>query len=372
MANESFGAAFGKSLANTAGTGVVSGLINQGFGSWTAARDYKYWKKRTDYQNQLQKEWFNMTNEYNDPSNQRARLEAAGLSPALMYGGSGAGASMSASAADMPDAPSGAGAASSTNNPSYDALSASVIQLNQAKADEARSNAEGNRGETIPARDLQAMRTSIINRNQAEMNLLQKQAKTEEERTINTQLENYAKQRENRIGDATEQVTIDKAFADYTNIQRQGEILLEDIKGKKFQNSMNDLQRKKFIAEYNNTLIDGMMKQVQIQLARVGIYRSFAEIAYICTQDRKAQQEIRNLVAEEGLTLERATSEKQLRGFKKWESGSRTFQNCCSGVASIVNAFKPGVSVSTGSASSPNMSNGGYASPYDGSYVYAD
>lgn len=138
---ESFGSSFGKSLVNTAGSGIVSGLINQGFGAWTAARDYKYWKKRVDYQNQLQKEWFNMTNEYNDPSNERKRLEAAGLSPALMYGGSGAGASISAAAADMPGSPSGAGAVSSTNNPTYDALSASVIQLNQAKAREADASA---------------------------------------------------------------------------------------------------------------------------------------------------------------------------------------------------------------------------------------
>lgn len=137
---DSFGMAFGKSLANSAGSGLVSGGINQLFGALTAKRDYKYWKKRTDYANQLQKEWFNLTNEYNSPQAQRARLEQAGLSPALMFGGSGAGASFGASSADMPNAPSGGGFSSSTLSPSYDALSASVIQLNRAKAEEARAN----------------------------------------------------------------------------------------------------------------------------------------------------------------------------------------------------------------------------------------
>ncbi len=138
---DSFGMAFGKSLANSAGSGLVSGGINQLFGALTAKRDYKYWKKRTDYENQLQKEWFNLTNEYNSPEAQRARLEQAGLSPALMFGGSGSGASFGASAADMPNAPSGGGAATSTLNPSYDALSASVIKLNSAKSREADANA---------------------------------------------------------------------------------------------------------------------------------------------------------------------------------------------------------------------------------------
>lgn len=38
-------------------------------------------------------DFWRMQNEYNDPSNQRARLEAAGLNPALLYGSSSSGAS---------------------------------------------------------------------------------------------------------------------------------------------------------------------------------------------------------------------------------------------------------------------------------------
>lgn len=352
---DSFGMSFGKSLANSAGSGIVSGLINQGFGAWTAARDYKYWKKRTDYENKLQKEWFDLTNEYNSPEAQRARLEKAGLSPALMYGGSGAGASFGASAADMPNAPSGGGAApSGTMNSSYDALSASVIQLNQAKADESRANAEDTRGETVPAHDLQALRTSEINANQARMAFLQKQAQTEEEKKNNLILDNYARQRQNRIGDATEQVEISKAYADYDNIVKQNDMLAEQIDDKKFWNSMHEWQKKAFIAEYNNTLIEGVMKKAQIALANVGIHRSMAEINYICTQDDKARQEIQNLITEQGLTLEKANTEKEMRPYMKWKAVVGMVTDTANSVASLVNAFKPPLpsSGSTGPKSS--------------------
>lgn len=345
---DSFGMAFGKALANSAGSGLVSGGINQLFGALTAKRDYKYWKKRTDYENQLQKEWFNLTNEYNSPQAQRARLEQAGLSPALMFGGSGAGASFGASSADMPNAPSGGGASpSGTMNPSYDALSASVIQLNQAKADESRANAEDTRGETIPAHDLQAFRSSQINVNQAHMAFLQKQAQTEEEKKNNLILDNYAKQRQNRIGDATEQVEISKAYADYDNIVKQNYMLAEQINDKKFWNSMHEWQKKAFIAEYNNTLIEGVMKKAQIALANVGIHKSMAEINYICTQDDKARQEIQNLIAEQGLTLEKANTEKEMRPYMKAKVVANIVTDTANSVASLVNAFKPGVSVSS-------------------------
>lgn len=50
--------------------------------------DYEYGEKQAENAYQRQLEFWNKTNEYNTPSNQRARLEAAGLNPALMYGSS--------------------------------------------------------------------------------------------------------------------------------------------------------------------------------------------------------------------------------------------------------------------------------------------
>jgi hypothetical protein len=50
-------------------------------------------RKQQDKANEQNVAFWNMQNEYNHPSKQMARLREAGLNPALMYGGSAAGAS---------------------------------------------------------------------------------------------------------------------------------------------------------------------------------------------------------------------------------------------------------------------------------------
>lgn len=49
-------------------------------------------------------EFWNMQNRYNDPKSAKARLKAAGLNPALLYGGSASGAAGVASSLDAPSA----------------------------------------------------------------------------------------------------------------------------------------------------------------------------------------------------------------------------------------------------------------------------
>lgn len=67
------------SAALSVGGSVGGGLINALTAKRRAAREFKYNKALMQYQN-----------EYNSPKNQVARLEEAGLNPALMYGGGGA------------------------------------------------------------------------------------------------------------------------------------------------------------------------------------------------------------------------------------------------------------------------------------------
>ncbi len=57
------------------------------------------------YYRQLEQNWnfWHTQNEYNHPSNQKARMEAAGLNPALMYGQSATGAAGNATPAKSPD-----------------------------------------------------------------------------------------------------------------------------------------------------------------------------------------------------------------------------------------------------------------------------
>lgn len=56
------------------------------------AEQYKYNEKMAGYNYDLQKQYFDYTSKYMSASEQRKRLEEAGLNPALMYGMQGAGA----------------------------------------------------------------------------------------------------------------------------------------------------------------------------------------------------------------------------------------------------------------------------------------
>lgn len=102
----------GLEIAGAAGS-LLGGLTSIG----SNRRQYKFQKKLAQQQFEYQKELFNMSsaenermwnleNAYNDPSAQRARLEAAGLNPALLYSNSASGASGVGATLDTPSTPS--------------------------------------------------------------------------------------------------------------------------------------------------------------------------------------------------------------------------------------------------------------------------
>lgn len=76
---------------------MASGLINQLFGGWNARRQWKYTRKQMELQQQYalermqqeydyQRQVFDYTNEYNDPTNVVSRYSAAGINPAAVFG----------------------------------------------------------------------------------------------------------------------------------------------------------------------------------------------------------------------------------------------------------------------------------------------
>lgn len=88
----------------------IGGLVSGLFGGGTSVKDQKkimaeqakYEKENMKYQSELNEamaqanqqrayDYFNMTANYNSAKNQKARLEEAGLNPALMYGQAGSG-----------------------------------------------------------------------------------------------------------------------------------------------------------------------------------------------------------------------------------------------------------------------------------------
>lgn len=79
----SFGQQIGLNAATSAANGLIGGLIGIG----QSALQHKYNKEMADYQFDKNLQMWRMQNDYNSPQSQRERLEAAGLNPALMYGG---------------------------------------------------------------------------------------------------------------------------------------------------------------------------------------------------------------------------------------------------------------------------------------------
>lgn len=124
----------------TAAVGLGSSLISSAFGSIFGDNSAK---KQFKYQQQLNREAFqhdvdmwNKNNEYNTPSAQMERLQAAGLNPNLVYGNGGAtNTSNNAptyNAGSAPDVSSARAAAASLANQGFN--TALNLQLQQAQA----------------------------------------------------------------------------------------------------------------------------------------------------------------------------------------------------------------------------------------------
>lgn len=85
--------AAGISAASAGGSAIAQGVKNK--------KSYKYTKKLAEQQYARDMEQWNRANTYNDPTQQMARLKAAGLNPNLVYG-SGAGQSVATASPKYP------------------------------------------------------------------------------------------------------------------------------------------------------------------------------------------------------------------------------------------------------------------------------
>lgn len=155
-------------------------------------------QKNRDWQSSEWQRQFDLTNEYNDPSNQVARLARAGINPALAFqGASGQVGQSSAS----PSAPSGA--STSVTSPIPDALFTRDYQSAEAfsRSVEALSRLGANQADR-PLKEA------------ATRNLLT-QASHEE---VKQQLSEFDYQMKLIYGDALENAKVNQAVANYQNI----------------------------------------------------------------------------------------------------------------------------------------------------------
>lgn len=85
-----------------AGAGVLSGLFGNIFGASQASKNRQFQERMLQKQQDFALDMFNRTNEYNTASNQRKRLEQAGLNPYMLMSGGSAGSASSTSPGGVP------------------------------------------------------------------------------------------------------------------------------------------------------------------------------------------------------------------------------------------------------------------------------
>lgn len=159
----SLGGLMGSTAAGAIGN-IASGATNAIFGGIQARRNWKYKKKEMALQQKYnlenmqkqfdyQQEAWNRENRYNDPRNASARWRLAGISPNAVFGNSpgGAGVAGSAGTPDVSNPSAGGNVDTSAYHPTLTPVEMmrlrndtnvanSVVNLNNAKADEARGN----------------------------------------------------------------------------------------------------------------------------------------------------------------------------------------------------------------------------------------
>lgn len=148
------------SMTSAFGTGTGSALADALFGGISARRQWKYQKKQMALQQryaleqmaqqmQYQKEFFNMQNEYNDPSAVFDRFRKAGVSPAGALGSSGAqiGATVSGGGSTGSSGPSSSGAIGAGKVYPGDPTAISQTMLNDSAVDRNRAAADRDRAE---------------------------------------------------------------------------------------------------------------------------------------------------------------------------------------------------------------------------------
>lgn len=329
--------AFGSAVSSGLGSGLTSGLLNSIFNS--DQRQLRNAQKLTAIQTAANKELydyqFQKESEYNDPSAQRSRLEKAGFNPALMYG---AGDSGSVSAQIGNSGLEHMGAPYAFGNP--DPESVSRVEANIALADKYKAEAASLRGETIPALDTQALKTSQTNFYEASMRKLNEETKTEEQRRENIRLDNLMKDRLNRLEEKTEDLRLQSIKDQYTKIGLDLEKMRYDLSEKEFWNKMQPYRKARFIAEYNNLLRDYVIKGVQAKLMEAGLQKTYAEVTLAISKSKEADAKVQELISRVGLTEAKTQSENELRDWKKAHMAVSMVTSVVDSVANSVSAVK--------------------------------
>lgn len=209
----------------TAGIGAASGLLTNMFNRKSVSQTNAKNEELARLQNQWQIEQWQRENNYNSPSAQRARLEAAGLNPGLMYGS----LDNTAGSATMVSGAGSQQAFQASNPLGADALSLAQIGLINAQRRNVEADTEGKH---ITNQTLGEQLTATLNLTKSQAQEIETVVKNNEQ-TYNRiareieglDLANAAKKIENEYLDRNWKTTLRKLTADAKLSEQQLDIL---------------------------------------------------------------------------------------------------------------------------------------------------
>lgn len=256
--------------ASAALAGIGAGL-NMLTGGLSARKQFKYTSQLMDKQNQQQIDFWNMNNEYNTPSAQRARLEEAGMNPDLMYG-----QTQATNTAQMPTAANG-----SAPNVDY-GRGPDLLGAYRASMDMQMMNAQVSKIQKENALLDERRRMSEISR-EVELELLAKN------RTENRYLADYLAYRNRKVSADSEGSVLANEGRTYENaLQRMNVDSYQERFAMEKQRLQNDTDR--LMVQISQLGLNE--KKVDADIRRID-----AEIGKLLQQTKNLSQEERSLVA---------------------------------------------------------------------------
>lgn len=208
-----------------AAIGAASNLIGNIASAASARKQRKFIREENQKNRDFQERMVNEQNKYNSASEQRKRLEEAGLNPYLMMNGGTAGtasgASASGSSSGSPSLPNFEPIASSIGNTMLSFASA-IKSMKEAEGVDIRNNSD--------SQFLNSERSSALGNTQADTLLKGMQSNLAKAQEANLLLDGEAKQVLNSYLPQEKQIELQTMGASYSNLIRDGRIKEEEAR----------------------------------------------------------------------------------------------------------------------------------------------
>lgn len=210
-------------------------------------------QQQASYANRLNKEMFDYTAEYNSYENQMARMKAAGLNTALMYGQSGAGGS-TGTAGSQSGGSAGSGQASDEASRRMAQIQAHgmgllnsklMAEIRNIEADTKQKEATATKTAGV---DTKAAESQIAKMGE-EMKLIGEQTKSESVKRRGQELTNDWQELQTALSEATLDSQIKTIQLTAYKLQNESNKILQEIDGLQIDNNIKEQTKKNVIKQ---------------------------------------------------------------------------------------------------------------------------